>query len=272
MSVEHVRGGPIKILVLNPNSSKTMTDGMKAIINAADLPESTEVYAYTAPADAPASINNGEDIEQSTRAVTTDIEGSDFWSRGYSGVLVACYSVHPLVPFLEEKMATTTEGTGAAVTGIFEASITAAMMQLSTNSSWGIVTTGKFWEAHLARGVLDFLGIGGDSEATTSTRFAGVESTGLNASDFHHGVDPEVVRRKLKEATLRLLRKADKVTCIVMGCAGMAGLEDIIRSAAAEEYGHSWAYRTLCVIDGVREGIRQLDMIIRDQRLQSETP
>ncbi|KAK8071436.1 hypothetical protein PG997_011639 [Apiospora hydei] len=131
---------------------------------------------------------------------------------------------------------------------------------------WGIVTTGKFWEEHLSSGVAQYLR-GAHSLGPGST-FAGVESTGLNASDFHHGVDPAVITTKIQEATLRLLDKG--VSCIVMGCAGMAGLEATIRSAATERNGERWAYETLHVVDGVRAGLVQVDQMIKNFRLRRQ--
>ncbi|KAI0184812.1 Asp/Glu/hydantoin racemase [Xylaria flabelliformis] len=249
-----VRGQGTKILLLNPNSSSSMTDGMKTVINDVNLPHSTEVYTYTAPPDSPASINDGADIKASTEAVLADFNTAN----EYDGIVVACFSVHPLVSELQSR------GSTAAVTGIFEASVLAAISLLRPNQKWGIVTTGKFWESHLSDGVRVFLGEKTDGE---NAKFAGVESTGLNASDFHHGVDPAVVRQKLKKATKRLLGSGD-VTVVVMGCAGMAGLEEIIREAASEESGDEFAYEKLHVIDGVRAGIMQVDHMIRNQRLR----
>ncbi|TRX93482.1 hypothetical protein FHL15_005757 [Xylaria flabelliformis] len=248
-----VRGQGTKILLLNPNSSSSMTDGMKTVINDVNLPHSTEVYTYTAPPDSPASINDGTDIKASTEAVLEDFNTAN----EYDGIVVACFSVHPLVSELQSRGST-------AVTGIFEASVLAAISLLRPNQKWGIVTTGKFWESHLSDGVHAFLGAKTDGE---NAKFAGVESTGLNASDFHHGVDPAVVRQKLKRATKRLLGAGD-VTVVVMGCAGMAGLEEIIREAAGEEFGDEFAYGELHVIDGVRAGIMQVDHMIRNQRLR----
>lgn len=172
--------------------------------------------------------------------------------------MVACFSVHPLVSELQSL------SPSPSVTGIFEASVLAALSLLEPGQKWGIVTTGKFWEEHLWHGVKEFLGT--DAEANNA-KFAGVESTGLDASDFHHGVDPEVVRQKLKKATKRLLDRSD-VHVIVMGCAGMAGLEDTIREAAQEQRGDEFAYSTLHVVDGVRAGIMQVDHMIRYQRLR----
>ncbi|KAI8965230.1 Asp/Glu/hydantoin racemase [Daldinia sp. FL1419] len=262
MATRLVRGKRTKILVLNPNSSKAMTDGMDVVINSIDLPYSTEIHTYTGPKGAPASINDGKDLQESTEAVLEDLETSYPNGMDYDGIVVACYSVHPLVPAMQRDRTRYPK----AVTGIFEASILAALSVLAYGEAWGIVTTGKFWEEHLATGVEGFLGAGTRSPDAKDPRFAGVESTGLNASDFHHGVDPAIVRRKLKEATKRLLSKG-RVRCVIMGCAGMAGLEDIIREAASEENGEEFARSELHVVDGVRAAIMHLEHTIRYHRL-----
>ncbi|KAI1336674.1 Asp/Glu/hydantoin racemase [Xylariaceae sp. FL0016] len=280
-----VRGRTTKILILNPNSSQAMTDGMQAIINNIQVPYSTEVHTYTAPPSSPASINDGHDIQSSTTAVLSDpaIAKNPELPSIYDGILVACFSVHPLVPKLQTLAPTSLKpGAAPAVTGIFESSVLTALSLLGPSEKWGIVTTGKFWEDHLSRGVAEFLGFPADlGDAAPHSKFAGVESTGLNAGDFHHGVDPAIIRRKLVEATKRLFESGNKtmnsrtvsgspVTCIVMGCAGMAGLEEIIRSAASELYGGEFAYKTLHVVDGVRAGIMQIEQTIKHRRLRDQ--
>ncbi|KAK8024607.1 hypothetical protein PG993_012673 [Apiospora rasikravindrae] len=234
MSIQVVRNEHARILVLNPNSSQSMTDGLNPVIKSVGLSPTTQVDTYTAPAASPASINNGEDIEASYEAVSDAL-------------------------FKQ----------GLAVTGIFEASIltATALSSRGRGERWGIVTTGKFWEEHLSGGVAEYLG-GAANSLGPDTTFAGVESTGLNASDFHHGVDPAVVTKKIQKATVRLLDKG--VSCIVMGCAGMAGLEATIRGAASEKHGEQWAYETLHVVDGVREGLVQVDQMIKNFRLRRQ--
>ncbi|KAI1183040.1 hydantoin racemase [Nemania serpens] len=311
-----VRGQATKILLLNPNSSSSMTDGMKAVIKDIDLPDSTEIHIYTAPPTSPASINDAADIQASTTAVlaspaspassidlltapcppelltapsplglltsfyndgiatcridlptTSDDDNTspiDHLMTSYDGIVIACFSVHPLVSELQSRSQSQSRPHAAtAVTGIFEASVLSAISLLRPGGTWGIVTTGKFWEDHLSDGVAAFLGVGGGGSA----RFAGVQSTGLNASDYHHGVHPVVVKEKLKAATKRLLESGD-VQVIVMGCAGMAGLEHMIREAADEERGAEFAYSILHVIDGVRAGVMLVDQMIRNQRLR----
>ena len=197
------------------------------------------------------------DIAASAEAVLGDLgKGLDLSTSQYDAILVACFSVHTLVPELLRR-------SNVAVTGIFEASILSALSLLPAAGSqekWGIVTTGKFSEDHLTNGVNEFLGQNG---ADQNRKFAGTYSTGLNAGDFHV-VPPEEVQAKLKEATTKLL-KTGKVTCVVMGCGGMAGLEDIIRSTAAEVYGEEDA-NNLYVLDGVKAGILQLEQTIYGRR------
>ncbi|KAI2625047.1 Asp/Glu/hydantoin racemase [Hypoxylon sp. NC1633] len=257
MITKLVRGRRTKILVLNPNSSQDMTDGLNAVIDSVDLQYSTEIYTYTGPSEAPSSINDGNDLEQSTKAVLNDTLRQNPDCLDYDGVVVACFSMHPLVAYLQSH-----HQAPKSIAGIFEASILAALSLLGPNETWGIVTTGKFWEEHLANGVRNFIGA---RAADSNDKFAGVESTGLNASDFHHGVDPAIVRQKLKAAACRLLSRSN-VTCIVMGCAGMAGLEETIRSAAEDQRGKDFAYSELHVIDGVREAIVQVEHMIKRQR------
>ncbi|KAI0871523.1 hydantoin racemase [Hypoxylon argillaceum] len=251
-----VTGRSTRILLMNPNSSSAMTDAMKKVIDDIDLPASTEVHTYTAPSDAPASIDNNDDMTASTKAVLRD-----FYNNGphkIDGIVVACFSLHSLVGELPREWPNT------AITGILEASVAAAIPLLGAGQKWGIVTTGAYWEEHLAIAVRSVLGAG---PRDANVKFAGVRSTGLNASDFHHGIDPAVIREKLKAATKSLL-DVGNVAVIVMGCAGMVGLEDIIRETACEKRGEEFAYSTLHVIDGVRAGIMQVDQMIKNRRLR----
>lgn len=223
--------------------------------------QSLDITTYTAPHDSgsPASINDADDIRASTHAVWDDLRARDTL-RDYDGVLVACYSAHPLVG----KIAT--DYPNIAVTGIFEASIVAALPLLRRTpgggGGWGIVTTGRFWEDHLTHAVEAFLG---QRKGDDNAWFQGVFTTGLNASDFHGGVSPETLRDRLTGATRRLLKKSN-VNCVIMGCAGMAGLEEIIRSAVGDEYGGK-SVADVYVIDGVRAGVGVLEQMIRSRRM-----
>ncbi|CAK7234115.1 Protein dcg1 [Sporothrix eucalyptigena] len=259
----------VRILVLNPNSSTDMTLGVENAIHSIGLPKFFQLSTYTAPKDSPASINDGGDLRKSTEVVlaTFDVEHA---ARSYDAILVACFSVHPLVTELTKRLA----GTKVTVTGIFEASVVTALMLLPAypfgagmpGKTWGIVTTGKFWEQHLMDGAAAYLGQ--QQGGPKSSKFTGVYSTGLDAGDFHGGVSPKVIRAKLKEATKSLLSSSN-VGCVVMGCAGMAGLEAIIRDVAQEEYGVE-AGNQVFIVDGVKAGVGLLDQAVKNARLFQE--
>ncbi|KAH6604476.1 hydantoin racemase [Trichoderma cornu-damae] len=269
----------IHILLLNPNSSLAMTRTMESAANriAALTPVMPQTHpnAYAAPEPSPASIDNDEDIQASVQAVVNDPElQSRLQANAYDAVLVACYSVHPLVKQLAHSLKP------VPVIGILEASILTALSLIPTvepgvqqqqqQQQWGIVTTGAFWEAHLCNGVAAFLGqpqpltsptpspgIGGDS------RFAGVFSTGLNAGDFHTTSQDQISMR-LREATKRLLSSGN-VNCVVMGCGGMGGLQDMIRTVVIQEYGQDRA-KDVCIVDGVQAGVLQLQQAALSRR------
>lgn len=208
---------------------------------------------YTAPQHSPASINDDKDIKASTEAVWANLEETGLL-RDYDGVLIACYSKHTLVEQIQTRLP------GLPVTGIFEASVLASLPLVRPGRGWGIVTTGKFWEAHLSDAIGSFLGGSGSGGS-----FLGVQSTGLLAGDFHGDVPPEVIRDKLKAATKRLLADGQP-DCILMGCGGMAGLEEVIRAAVREQRGLK-ASLDVHVVDGVRAGVGVVEQMVRNTRM-----
>ncbi|RSM03897.1 hypothetical protein CDV31_010297 [Fusarium ambrosium] len=235
-----------------------MTAGMVNAIRQMSLPESVEIYTYTAdPGTAPGSINDQEGIDASAKAVLNDPNlQEELDSDKYDAVLVACFSVHCLVSKLSRYR-------NLAVTGIFEAGVLTALSLISAPdnaSRWGIVTTGKWWEEHLSNGVKKLVGQKGDG---INDKFAGVFSSGLTAGDLHT-VSPEIVKEKLKEATRELL-SSGMVSVVVMGCAGMAGLEEIIRSTAVEMYGKADG-NLVYIIDGAKAGVMQLEQMVHSKR------
>lgn len=117
---------------------------------------------------------------------------------------------------------------------------------------FGIVSTGKVWEGILTDATVGFLGSG-------LQRFAGVETTGLNATELHH-VPAEEVSGKMKEAVKRLLRKGG-VGAICLGCAGMAGMDVMVREACMEELGSKG--EEVRIVDGVVAGVAWLEGAVR---------
>jgi len=139
------------------------------------------------------------------------------------------------------------------VTGIFEASVATCLQSLNVNQKFGIVSTGSQWEEILGEAVAELLG------SKTSTRYAGTETTGLNADELHQTAKDEVDRR-MKDATKRLVEK--EVDAICLGCAGMAGMDTIVREACIEQLGEAGGKR-IKIVDGVIAGAIYLDGALR---------
>ena len=93
----------------------------------------------------------------------------------------------------------------------------------------------------------------------TSSRFAGTETTGLNADELHTTPKGEVDKR-MKDATKRLLEK--KIDAICLGCAGMAGMDDTVRAACIEQLGEIEGKR-IKIVDGVISGVSFLEGALR---------
>ena len=203
----------------------------------------TRYEFFTAPSG-PSSINNDEDALASAHQCIHALVPQ--YVNAFDSFLVACFSHHPLVSLLRE--ATNNE---KPVLGIFEASVTTALQLLSPKTElreqFGIVSTGQVWEKLLTSAVNELLG----TSSGGSDRFAGVETTGLDATDLHDAPQEEV-KARMKEATRRLVGKGN-VKVVILGCAGMAGMDEWVR----EEVG-----KDVKIVDGVKAGIGALQCLL----------
>ena len=175
----------------------------------------------------------------------------------YDGFLVACYSDHPLTRMLCKH-------TRKPVVGIFQASVTTSLQVISCHQTFGIVSTGDVWKSLLTNAVHGFIGSPAENltDVDRISPFAGVETTGLNATELHEAPAAEVHRR-IKEATKRLLdhNHHGDVRAICLGCAGMVGMEEIVREACIEKLGNGESL--FRVIDGVKAGVGVLQGLVR---------
>jgi Asp/Glu/hydantoin racemase len=156
-----------------------------------------------------------------------------------------------LVPRL--RLALADAGLDRPVTGIFEASVAACVQAIDPRDTFGIVSTGAQWEHILGDAVAAVLG------ADRSRRYAGCQTTGLNADELHEAPRDDVERR-MKAATKRLLADGAKAVCL--GCAGMAGMDRTVRSACVEELGEVAGNR-IKIVDGVVAGVLFLEGALR---------
>lgn len=172
------------------------------------------------------------------------------------------------------------------VTGIFEASVTTSMMLISSfhlladwshhkvqsQDTFGVVTTGTVWKKELTKAVAAMINGPDENEEDKKNsisdvvdssptpppvsvpRFAGVETTGLTAVELHK-TPPEEVRRRMIEATEKLLKgTAHPVRAVCLGCAGMAGMEEAVRAGCVKAYGEIEG-EEVHIVDGVVSGI-----------------
>lgn len=230
-----------KILVVNPNSSQSITDCISSILSDYGSPDLSIEY-FTGPPSAPPAINDEETSAQSTSACLPALLESSALEK-YSAFLIACYSDHPLVDRLREH-------TSKPVLGIMQASIVQALALAHRDDKFGIVTTGAQWEPLLTPAVLSFLG----STDVAKSRFAGVITTGLGVLDLH-AADHQLVTDRMSNASKMLVNK--RATVICLGCAGMAGMEETIQNAVRGSGKKVW------VVDGVKAGISILSGLVK---------
>jgi allantoin racemase len=211
----------MRLLIINPNTSRAMTAEILKAGRAA-LPATATDIALDAiqPECGPASIEGQlDEVVSAHWALDVVLPIAD----RYDGLIVACYSHHPLTGALREVLR-------QPVIGIMEASILHA---LPLGERFSIVTTSARWQPLLMEGVRS-LGL--------ERRCASVRSTGLSVLALG-SLPPEIVRRRLIEES-RLAVEQDGASVICLGCAGLAGLEDAIGEACG-----------VPVIDGVKAGV-----------------
>lgn len=240
----------ISILVINPNSSTSITAGLEHLLSDLVHPYLSLEF-YTAPASAPPSINDEATTALSTSETLPDLLqrlSKDTQRSLFSAYLIACYSDHPLTSALRREV-------DVPVLNIFQASVLYAKLLVLP---FGIVTTGSYWEPVLERATKRFL-LGNDSEVEGGPNpvgFMGVRSTGLSALELH-STPREEVNRRITEASADLIQNGARV--ILLGCAGMSGMEEAVRAGADM---HEVKVK---VIDGVRAGVVLLEGLVRSQ-------
>ncbi|EGN91615.1 hypothetical protein SERLA73DRAFT_100280 [Serpula lacrymans var. lacrymans S7.3] len=241
----------ISVLIVNPNTTEYMTNQLKPIVSSLEYSDTAFTF-FTSPSGPP-SINDNETALKSAEHSLPHLKRL---IDTHDGFLVACYSVHPLVKLLKER-------TRKPVVGIFEASITTCLQLIGSNGTFGIVSTGYIWEKLLREGVYDMLGVPRDDTAARCSRFAGVQTTGLDAIELHE-TPAEKVQLRIADATKRLIRSNNQLEAICLGCAAMAGLQDMIRQACIDELGGIEG-SNIMIIDGVKAGVGILVGLVKGQ-------
>lgn len=216
-----------------------MTDAMMQTLRP-NLPNGVEVTGYTAPYPAPTAIESTTDAIMSTEAVLRDLAkhaaSNGETVQNFDGMIVACFSKHPLIDALRECY-------DVPIIGIMEASIYVARM---LGGRFGIVAT-----AARSKIMQD------DQVAAygLSHFYVGSEATHLGVLELETRPREDVAKRIAHASRALVVKGADT---ILLGCAGMVELVRAAKDAVRDEDGR----RTVNVIDSVEAGVMMMCSLI----------
>ena len=214
----------MKILVMNPNSTVSMTDKIVESARRVASPGTTIVAATGEPPAPP--IQGHHDEAMSVPGLIARLRQAE--AEGLDGVVVACFD--------DPGIGACREVFSGPVLGICEAAVTAASM---ISTSFSVVTT-------LPRSVpvIEHLVHGyGLSHRCRRVRSAEIPVLSLEEEGSQ-------AREKVRDEILRAV-KEDRCEAVVLGCAGMADLTEWL----TEETG-------VPVIDGVTVATRMVEALI----------
>ncbi|EXJ93956.1 hypothetical protein A1O1_02349 [Capronia coronata CBS 617.96] len=233
------RQRPHQILLINPNSTRSMTEACLNSIRPI-IPTGVEVTGYTAPYPAPTAIESATDAIMSTEAVLRDLAkhaaSNGETVQNFDGMIVACFSKHPLIEALRESY-------DVPVIGIMEASLYVARM---LGGRFGIVATGQRSKIMQDDQVAAY---------GLSHFYVGSESTHLGVLELESRPREEVAKRIAHASRTLVVKGADT---ILLGCAGMTDLTRAAKDAVRDEDGR----RTVNVIDSVEAGVMMMASLI----------
>ncbi|KAL8279484.1 hypothetical protein RQP46_008046 [Phenoliferia psychrophenolica] len=182
----------VRLLIINPNSSASITVGLKEALDPF-CPPGVELTYYTAPEHAPPSINDFCTASLTAVACYEDIKFKGL-HEVYDGFLVCCFSDHPLQHMLRELLGPSSP---RLCIGIFEAGVATALL---LSYRFGVISTGTGLKPLMTKGVSSVLG------ANSSDRWAGVVTTGLGVVELRDG-DPKKIKECMKKASAELLSR-----------------------------------------------------------------
>jgi Asp/Glu/hydantoin racemase len=221
----------IKILLINPNATPTMTNSCLAMLRP-QLPPDVDVTGFTAPGQegAPSAIEGHVDNVLSSAASFRAILAI---ADQYDAFLIACYSDHALTNMLREEF-------DQPSIGIMEASLLAAR---SLGGRFGIVATGGRSKYSLQDAVRKY---GLDAYC------AGVRSCNIGVLDLERKPEKEV--STIMSRVAKELVEEDGADVITLGCAGMSRLKAAVEQAVGDG---------VQAIDGVLAGVQILAGLVR---------
>ncbi|PWN26132.1 hypothetical protein BDZ90DRAFT_280672 [Jaminaea rosea] len=231
--------GTVDLLILNPNSSDSITLGLRHHLEPL-RPPSVRLTYTTGPPSSPASISDPPTSILSAQTSFDALLSTPSLLETKSGVLVCCFSSHPLVGMIRHQWPELN------CMHILDAAVGHALA--CGASSFGILTTGRAMLPDIDAGVLSYLG-------GVSSRYKGSIATELGVLELG---DPSLrghVEKRIKSEAARLVVERG-AEAIILGCAGMAGMEGLVLQGVAEAGGDD---RRVWVIDGAKAGVLLLE-------------
>lgn len=218
----------IRVLLVNPNATKFMTDKCVAMVQP-QLPPDVEVIGFTSPKPAPLAVEGNFDNIMSAAAAMRALIPI---AHDYDAFLVACYSDHALIRMVREEFP-------QPCIGIMEASLFAAR---TLGNRFGLIATSKRSKAMHEDSIRHY-GFSGFC--------AGVGSCGLGVLELESKSEQDVLNIMCGVAKDLVAQGAD---CLTLGCAGMTMLKGAVEEAVGED---------VQVIDGVLAGVQHLSGLVR---------
>lgn len=192
------------IIVINPNSSQSVTDGISRAVEPLRLPGGPAIECVTL-AEGPRGIESQAHVEQVVLPLTRSIRARD---NDAAAFVIACFS--------DPGLYAAREATKRPVFGIAESGFLAA---LTRGERFGVISI-------LATSIPRHLRY--VRQMGIQDRFAGDRAIGLGVAELAD--DGRVMDRMATVA--RELRERDGAGVLVMGCAGMARFRDAVETAA----------------------------------------
>lgn len=195
----------MKIKIINPNTTQTMTDSIRNAALSVALPD-TEIIA-TSPERGPVSIECWHDEIFAAAGVVEEVHKGETIEGGFDAYITACYG--------DPGLNASREVTDKPVVGIAEAS-----MHLATfvGYKFSVVTILPRWKMVMDE-VVHRYGL--------EERCASIRCTDMEVLEFEK--NPEKGEKELLEMCIKAINE-DKAEAICLGCAGMVDFAESLQS------------------------------------------
>ncbi|AET37285.1 Dcg1p Ecym_1027 [Eremothecium cymbalariae DBVPG len=220
----------MKLLIVNPNSSRHITEAIQEHLSEDVLALFESVTFFTGPHESPAQISGTKTSVQSCKAClplllkrvpldggsagsSQDGSGEVFYFESFDAVVVACFSDHPLVHELTKRTEQSTP-----VVSILEGALNYAV---SLGKPFSIITSNEEWVQILNLSVPRVLkGYAGHR------LWRGTVTSGLDVLQLHDTRNLRRIADVMRRENIERL----KSTVVILGCAGFSGLEPALLS------------------------------------------